>query len=136
MKKNTYEINHINGTIIMTRKFYDAACRLNTPEYKELMAIRHDNPTYKLEVREIKKAANKKTYINQTFKNMEIFIENCEDDPRPVDERLAEFERVKALSKVQASPYAYVKTWFLKTYGAEYNKYQDDTKNSEEDHAA
>lgn len=58
MKKNAYEINHINATIYMTKKFYKAACTLNTPEYKELIAARRDNPTYKMEVREIKKATN------------------------------------------------------------------------------
>ena len=30
---------------------------------------------------------------------------------------LKEYEKVKQLSKVQAGPYAYVKTWFLKKYG-------------------
>ena len=132
MKKNAYEISHIDSTIYMTKKFYKAACRLNTPEYKELMTARRDNPTYKMEVREIKKATNKNTYLNLTINNMGIFIENTEDDPRPANERLAEFERVKAISKSQVSPYAYVKTWFLKVYGAEYNKYREKTDNSKE----
>lgn len=136
MKKNTYEISHIDSTIYMTKKFYKAACHLNTPEYKELMVARRDNPTYKMEVREIKKATNKNTYLNLTIKNMEIFIENAEDDPRPVNERLAEFARVKAISKSQPSPYVYVKTWFLKVYGAEYNKYREETDNSKENNVA
>ena len=125
MKKNTYEINHIDATIIMTRKFYEAACHLNTPEYKELMAARRDNPTYKLEVREISKATNKKTYRNLTYNNMELFIKKSMDSTRSLEDRLGEYETVKALSKVQNSPYAYVKTWFLKTYGDEYNKYNN-----------
>ena len=136
MNKNAYEINHINATIYMTKKFYKAACTLNTPEYKELIAARRDNPTYKMEVREIKKATNKNTYLNLTIKNMEIFIENVENDPRPTNERLAEFARVKAISKAQASPYAYVKTWFLKVYGAEYNKYREEDYNSKEENIA
>ena len=36
-------------------------------------------------------------------------------------ETVAEFDRVMALSKIQAGPYAYVKTWFLKKYGEEFN---------------
>lgn len=122
-KTNAYEIKHINATIVMTKKFYDAACRLNTPEYKELMAIRRDNPTYKMEVREIKKATNKNTYRNLTVKNMKLFIEMSMDSTRPLEDRLAEFESVQGLSKAQSSPYAYLKTWFLKIYGEEYNKY-------------
>ncbi len=130
-KTNAYEINHINATIVMTKKFYDAACHLNTPEYKELMAIRRDNPTYKMEVREIKKATNKNTYHNLTVKNMKLFIENSMDSLGSLKERLAEFESVQKLSKAQSSPYAYMKTWFLKTYGEEYNKY-----NKKEEEAA
>ena len=124
MKKTArIEINHIDATIIMTKKFYEAACHLNTPEYKELMAARRDNPTYKLEVRTINKKADKNSYRNLTFDNMEIFIRKSMDSVRPLEERLDEYEAVKSLSKAQASPYAYVKTWFLKEYGDEYNKY-------------
>ena len=124
MKKTArIEINHIDATIIMTKKFYEAACHLNTPEYKELMAARRDNPTYKLEVRTINKKADKNSYRNLTFDNMEIFIRKSMDSVRSLEERLDEYETVKSLSKAQASPYAYVKTWFLAIYGDEYNKY-------------
>lgn len=132
MKKNAYEINHLEAKITMTKKFYEAASRLNTPEYKELMAIRRDNPSYKMEVREIAKAKYKKTYRNLTCENMKLFIEKSMESTRPLDERLAEYETVKALSKSQASPYAYIKAWFLTTYGEEYNKYNK----TEEDTAA
>ncbi len=40
-------------------------------------------------------------------------------------ESLKELEKVMKLSKVQAGPYAYVKTWFL-------NKYKDQFQNEEE----
>ena len=40
------------------------------------------------------------------------FIAKCRD----AEARTARFEQVKALSKVQPSPYAYVKTWFLDNY--------------------
>ena len=42
---------------------------------------------------------------------------------------LAEFERVKALSKVQAGQYAFVKTWFL-------NRYKDEFQQEETEEAA
>ena len=129
MKKNAYEINHLEAKITMTKKFYEAACHLNTPEYKELIAIRRDNPNFKMEVREIRKKADKKTYRNLTLANMELFIEKSMDNARPMEDRLKEYEAVKELSKIQASPYAYVKAWFLTIYGDEYNKYR---KNEEE----
>ena len=124
-RTNNYEINHIDETIIITKKFYKAASVLNSPEYKELMQIRRDNPTFKIVLREIKKNANKETYRNLTIKNMEDFIKAKETDETVREARLAQFNTVKELSKVQAGPYAYVKAWFLKQYGDEFKKEED-----------
>lgn len=124
MNKNAnHEINHLTETIIITKKFYKAASVLNTPEYKELMEIRRQHPTYALELRQIKKAADKKSYRNLDYDNMKTFIKSFETDEATCKERLAQLETVKGLSKVQPSPYAYVKKWFLTNYGEEYNKY-------------
>ena len=46
------------------------------------------------------------------FANMETFIGMCRDK----DVRLKEIERIKALSKIQDSPYCYVRDWFLNHY--------------------
>ena len=124
-KTAQYEINHIDETIIITKKFYKAAGILNSPEYKELMAIRRDNPNYKVELREIKKKADKKTYRNLTYDNMEAFINAKETDEAMRTERLAQLATVKELSKVQAGPYAYVKTWFLGLYGDEFKSEEE-----------
>ena len=122
MKKNAYEINHLEAKITMTKKFYEAACRLNTPEYKELMAIRRDNPTYKMEVREIKKKTDKNSYRNLTFDNMELFIKKSMDSTRPLDERLNEYAAVKELSRVQSSPYEQMKKFISQCRDAEERK--------------
>lgn len=119
-KTAKYEINHIDETIIITKKFYKAAGILNSPEYKELMEARRDNPTYKVVLREIKKKADKQSYRNLTYENMKAFINAKETDEAARKERLAQLETVKELSKVQAGPYAYVKTWFLGLYGDEF----------------
>jgi hypothetical protein len=50
--------------------------------------------------------------LKLSFKQMGDFIAKC----RNAEERKVRFEQVKALSKVQPSPYAYVKTWFLNNY--------------------
>lgn len=132
-RTNNYEIDFIAETIIVTKKFYKAASVLNSPEYKELMQIRRDNPTFKIVLREIKKNTDKQTYRNLTFENMEAFIKAKETDEAVRKERLAQYNTVKELSKVQAGPYAYVKAWFLKQYGDEFKK-EEDMK--EEDKAA
>jgi len=45
---------------------------------------------------------------------MEEYIITLEGEE---SENMKEFDNVLKLSKVQAGPYAYVKTWFLKKYG-------------------
>lgn len=120
-KNSNYFIDQLNGTIILTKRFYKAASVLNSPEYKELMQARHDNPTFSIVLREIKRKENKNSYRNLNYANMRTFIENYEMDDDARVERLKEFEKVMALSKVQSGPYAYVKTWFLKMYGDQYN---------------
>ena len=115
MKKNaSYEINFIEGKIILTKKFYKSASTLNTPEYKELMTLRNENPGFTIELREIKKKEGKQSYRNLTYANMRNYIITLEGEE---SENLKEFNNVLKLSKVQAGPYAYVKTWFLKKYG-------------------
>ena len=114
MKKNaSYEINFIEGKIILTKKFYKSASILNTPEYKELMALRNDNPGFTIELREIKKKEGKQSYRNLTYANMRNYIITLEGEE---SENLKEFDKVLKLSKVQTGPYAYVKTWFLNKY--------------------
>ena len=122
-----YEVDHISGTIYLTKAFAKEASTLNTPEYKAILTLRHDNPTYKIEMREIAKKKNKKTYKNLTEKNMRIFIENIKDTKRSVEDRIADFKTVKELSKSQSSPYSYLKRWFFKEYGDAYRStYSDD----------
>ena len=119
MTKNTqYEIDFINSKIILTKKFAKAASILNTPEYTALIQIRRENPDFTIELREIKKKEGKKSYRNLTYANMREYIITREGEK---SETVAEFDRVMALSKIQAGPYAYVKTWFLKKYGEEFN---------------
>ena len=62
------------------------------------------------------KKASPKTSSNRPvsipFAKMEEYIAQCRDSK----ERLTAFDKVKALSKIQASPYSYVRTWFLDNY--------------------
>ncbi len=113
-KSQQYEVDFINSKIILTKKFYRAATTLNSPEYTTLMQLRRDNPGFAVELREIKKKEGKQSYRNLTYKHMEEYIIALEGE---MSENLKELEQVKKLSKVQAGPYAYVKTWFLKKYG-------------------
>jgi len=121
-KSQHYEVDFMSSMIIVTRKFYKAASSFNSPEYKTLMQIRNDNPGFTIELRKINKKEGKKSYRNLTYKHMEEFIIAREGEKSEV---LKEFNNVLKLSRVQAGPYAYVKTWFL-------TKYKDVFKSEEE----
>ena len=115
MKKNHgYEINYVESTIIVTKSFLKKAGTIGSKEYTELAQVRRDFPEFTIKQREITKKQGKKTYGKLTYKVMAEFIEAQEEEKAPAI--LAEFERVQALSKIQAGSYAYVKTWFLNRY--------------------
>ena len=108
-----YEVDFIENKIVVSRKFYQAAKRLGSPEYKVLIQLRTENPGFAIELRQIRKKEGKKSYRNLTYQNMRNYIVTLEGME---SQTLKEFERVLGLSRIQAGPYAYVKTWFLKKY--------------------
>lgn len=108
-----YEIDHINRKITLSKKFSKAASILNTPEYKEMLQLRRDLPDFSYDVREIKKKSGKKSYTNLTYDNMKAFIA-AKDGKDSI--AIKQLDDVIKLSKIQAGPYAYVKTWFLTKY--------------------
>ena len=117
-KKTGYEINYIENTITVTKKFLKDAGIIGSPAYIELARVRKDLPDFQIVQREIAKKQGKKTYGKLTYETMADFITVKEEENAPAV--LAEFERVKALSKVQAGQYAFVKTWFLNRYKDEF----------------
>ena len=126
-KNNRYEINHIEGKVILTKQFAKSASILNTPEYMTLLELRRNHPDYTFELREIRKKEGKKSYRNLTYEHMEDYIITREGKD---SEAHKEFKKIKALSQVQAGPYAYVKSWFLKKYEAVFKKEEEDKQDS------
>lgn len=85
-----YEVNHIEGTIIVSKKFLKAAGVLNSTEYNILRQLRLDNPEYKIAPRDIHKKEGKKTYRNLNFENMEMYIsETCGKDSAEITKTAA-----------------------------------------------
>ena len=129
MSKNI-NIDYINNNIVITKKFAKAAGILGSKEYNEMKQIRADYPTFQIVMKEIKKKEGKKSYRNLTFDNMRAFIVELVGEDNP---KVQNFDKVRELSKAQAGPYAYVKVWFLKNFGKEYESAQkalgeDETK--------
>ena len=119
-----YEVDFIESKIIVSKKFYQAAKTINTPEYKTLVQLRTENPGFAVELRTIQKKEGKKSYRNLTYEHMEAYIITRDGKG---SEAHKEFEQVKKLSQVQAGPYAYVKTWFLKKC-PDYQTYTDEAE--------
>ena len=110
--KNTtgYTYDALEDALIITESFAKRASVLHSAEYEIIREFRATHPDRPI------KLADKKTSNNRplklSFKQMGAFIAKCRD----AEARTARFEQIKALSKVQPSPYAYVKTWFLDNY--------------------
>ena len=124
-----YNIDFATKTIELTKKFAKAAGVLNSPEYREMISIRKDFPDFEIAIREIKRKIGKRTYKNLTIEAMRAFVTEWEGEE---SEALTTFEKVIAVSKVQAGPYAYVKAWFIKNYK---DKLEEYTPKDEEDAA-
>ena len=110
MKTAAYVFDVVNNTLTASAAFLKKASQLNTPEYAIVKQLRADNPGMSIVKAEKRSCENRP--VNITFKKMEEFIGLCADS----EERKKAFAKVKALSKIQASPYKYVKTWFLENY--------------------
>lgn len=120
---NRYEINYIENTIIVSKKFLKEASIFGSTAYNDLARVRKELPDFKIIQREITKKPGKKTYGKLTYKVMDSFIEAQEGENAPAVK--AEFEHMKKLSQIQSGSYAFVKKWFLE-------RYKDVFKQSEE----
>ena len=119
MKHNhNYEINYVEGKIIVTKSFLKEAGVIGSTAYTELAQVRKDYPEFTIEQRQISKKQGKKTYGSLTYKVMKEFIEVQEEEN--AEAVLAEFERIQQLSKAHNGQYAFVKSWFLKRYNDQF----------------
>lgn len=111
-KKNLtgYIYDALNDVLTITEAFAKRAFVLHSAEYEIIREFRATHPGRPINLAD-KKASNNRP-LKLSFKQVGEFIAKCRD----AEARTARFEQVKALSKVQPSPYAYVKTWFLDNY--------------------
>ena len=106
--KTNYSYNAITNTLTVSAAFLKNAANLHSKEYEIIRTLRADHGEITIVTEERRKSASRV----MTFKQMEMHIKQCRDS----EKRLAAFDRVKALSKIQRSPYNYVKTWFMDNY--------------------
>ena len=122
MKKNVgYEINPIEKTITLSKKYLKGASIMGTPEYKELKKLEKDNPGFELKVREIKQKEDKTTYDELTFVTMEKIIKQSAKDKEDETKKIEEFDAIKVFYEGnKTTKYGHVKSWFVQKYKQEY----------------
>ena len=105
--KSLFTVCFEENTIIATKTTLKKASVPNSPEYKALMKLMKQNPTFSIEVKEIKKAEGKKTYagLNNDFSKDYISIkENAE-------ELKQQYNKAYEMGK-----FVMVRKWFLNTF--------------------
>ena len=111
MKKTTSAsvIRYIDdNTAQVSKAFEKKACIFGTEEFKLWREYKKECPNAQMVTKSIKKNPNQKNRRNMTYKNMEAFIKTQPN----AKELMEEYETIQKRSKVQASPYQYVLSWF------------------------
>lgn len=113
MNNNTrgIEVNHINETITMTKKFYKAACTLGSDEYEMFMKAKKECLGYSIEVKEIEKKVGKVSYAGLTIYKMQAAVQFIAGE-----EKAEFFQKQTKVYEGEKGKYATVKKIFLNTY--------------------
>lgn len=105
--KSLFTVCFEENTIIATKTTLKKASVPNSPEYKALMKLMKQNPTFTVEVKEIKKAEGKKTYVglnNDFIKDYISIKENAEELEQ-------QYNKAYEMGK-----FVMVRKWFLNTF--------------------
>jgi hypothetical protein len=108
------KINEKKNTIEITKTFAQKASRVGSPEYFELLEVRHNFPKFKVVVNQTK---NKDSFKGLTYEYMKKYIASHESE-ETVDSVMAELEEMILISKCHSMGYRYptIKAWFLAKY--------------------
>ena len=105
--KTLFAVNFAENTIIATKTTLKKASVPNSPEYKALMKLMKHNPTFTVEVKEIKKAEGKKTYAGLN----NDFIKNYISIKQNAKELEQQYSKAYDMGK-----FAMARKWFLTTF--------------------
>lgn len=117
---NGYTFNPITNTLTISAAFAKKASKVGSPEYCIILKLRNDFEKLNI-VQEQKKEGKK----GVTYAQMEGFIAMH----RNAAELSDLFNKVRKMSRYQAMPYKYVKTWFDNRF-----PYYSDQPTFDEDH--
>ena len=106
-------LNFADNTIVITKAFAKASANPHSNEYKELKAIRNDNPDYTVVVRTVEKKVAQNNRI--TIKTMENYIAKHDAS----GEIMAKFNSLRNEEKgenLHKTTFFQIKKWFFETY--------------------
>ena len=105
--KNLFTVNFAENTIIASKTTLKKASVPNSPEYKALMKLMKQNPTFTVETKIIKEAEGKKTYegLNKAFIEKYISIQS---NAKELNEQYAK--------AAEMGKFPLVRKWFLNTF--------------------
>ena len=113
---NTMKINEKKFTIEVTKSFAQKASRVGSPEYYELLEVRHNFPKFKVVVNQTK---SKDSFKGLTYEYMKMYIQTHDEEK---GSNMAVFMELRGKSEeadeAQADSMSYgeIKLWFLDTY--------------------
>ena len=117
-RKIPARFNHVKKEIVLYRWFAEKAEYPGTSEYKTLIQITNDFPTYSVVVRDkINQKEGQEHYKGLTYEYMETYIKKYE--PKETREAvLKEFEDKLFISECHSKGRRYpaIKKWFLEKY--------------------
>ena len=108
MKKSAAIVYVNDTTAQVTKAFQKNAVIFGTEEFKMWREYKEIFKDAVMTTKSIKKNPNQKNRRNLTFKNMVGFIQTQPN----AKELMEEYETIQKRSKIQASPYQYVLSWF------------------------
>lgn len=111
-KNNGYKIDFTKNVVYMNYKFASASMEFGTTEYKLIQEILKDFPQMKLVTRAGRTVKTCNANKRLTYANMERYIRVQED----AEKLMIAFEIAKEESQKQASPYAFVRNWFVNQF--------------------
>ena len=105
--KSLFTVCFEDNTIIATKTTLKKASVPNSPEYKTLMKLMKQNPTFAVVVKKIKKAEGKKDYKGVNNKFIKEYISIKEN----ADELEKQYKKAYEMGK-----FVMVRKWFLNTF--------------------
>ena len=115
--KNLFAYDFTNNTIVASKATLKKAGNPTTPEYKALMKMIAEQPTFKVVEKTINTKSGKTTYKGLTIEMMESYI-NAQENPVAL---CAEFESIRRFAKnSKRREYPLLKQWFVEKFKEQY----------------